>query len=113
MFILVIGNLAAPSLTELEEIYVDTCQASCGLVSNDGQAQECREKFCPIYSSYLITGFTTPGASPSLVSDHGKEVAEFCSMWMINLINELGWHRRIRLNLNECICAAGNDCLVK
>jgi len=50
---------------------------------------------------------------PSLVSTHHKEVAEFCATWMLNLIKELGWHRRIRLNLKECACAAGKDCLVK
>jgi hypothetical protein len=109
----VIGNWATPTMNELEEIYVDTCQASCGLVTNEEQAQECREKFCPNYSSYLLTGVTIPGSSPSLASNHGKEVSEFCAMWMVNLINELGWHRRIRLNLKECICAAGKDCLVK
>jgi hypothetical protein len=100
-------------MDELQELYVDTCQSSCGLVTNDEQAQDCREKFCPNYSSYLLTGVTIPGSSPSLASNHGKEVAEFCAMWMINLLNELGWYRRIHLNLKECVCAAGKDCLVK
>jgi hypothetical protein len=83
------------------------------LVQNDEEAKDCREKFCPNYASYLLTRVTIPGLSPSLVSSHRKEVAEFCAIWMINLIHELGWQRRIHLNLKECICAAGKDCLVK
>ena len=110
--ILVIGNWAAPA-EELQEIYVDTCQFSCGLVNNDDEAHECREKFCPNYTSYLLTGVTNPDASPSFVSSHQKEVAEFCATWMVHLINEIGWQRRIHLNLKECNCAAGKNCLVK
>ena len=108
-----VGNWAAPNTNELEELYLDTCQASCGLVKSEEQAQECREKFCPNYSNYLMTGVPLADASPSLASNEGKEVREFCATWMLHLINELGWHRRIRLNLKECICAAGKDCLVK
>ena len=100
-------------MDEVQELYSEACQASCALVTNEEQAQECREKFCPNYSTYLLTGLTIPGSTPSLASSQPKEVAEFCAMWMINLINELGWHRRIRLNLKECVCAAGKDCLVK
>ena len=110
---LVIGNCATPVAEELQEIYVDTCQSSCSLVSNNEEAQECREKFCPNYASYLLTGFTLPDSSPSIASSHRKEVADFCATWMIHLIQELGWQRRIRLNLKECTCAAGKDCLVK
>jgi hypothetical protein len=83
------------------------------VVSNSEEAQECRDKFCPNYSSYLLTGVTIPNSSPSLASSHHKEVAEFCATWMIYLIQELGWQRRNRLNLKECTCAAGKDCLVK
>ena len=32
---------------------------------------------------------------------------------MVHLIEQLGWQSRIRLNLKECNCAAGKDCLVK
>jgi hypothetical protein len=111
--ILVIGNWAAPLTDELQELYIDTCQISCGLVSNNEEATECREKFCPNYASYLLTGFTNPDSSPSFVSSHHKEAADFCATWMIHLIEELGWRRRIHLNLKECTCAAGKDCLVK
>jgi hypothetical protein len=109
----VIGNLAAPTIDEIQELYVDTCQSSCSLVKDNEEEQDCRERFCPNYASYLLTGVTIPGSSPSLASSHRKEVAEFCATWMINLINEIGWKRRIHLNLKECICAAGKDCLVK
>lgn len=102
-----------PTIDELHELYVDACQASCSAVSNGEQAQECRDKFCPNYSSYLLTGATIPGSTPSLVSNEQKEVTNFCATWMINLIQELGWYRRIRLNLKECACAASKDCLVK
>jgi len=111
--LLVIGNLAAPTADELQEIYVDTCQSSCSYVKSDEQEQDCREKFCPNYVSYLLTGVPVQDSSPTLVSSHRKEVAEFCAMWMINLIDELGWQRRIHLNLKECACAAGNHCIVK
>lgn len=110
---LVIGNSATPLADERQEIYLDTCQSSCGTVSNHDQAQECREKFCPNYATYLLTGSTMPGSTPSLASTHRKEVSKFCATWMIQLIEELGWNARIHLNLKECICAAGKDCLVK
>lgn len=109
----VAGNYAVPTMDELQELYIDACQASCAVVSNDEQAQECREKFCPNYSSYLLTGTTIPGSLPSLVSSQQKEVAEFCATWMINLLQELGWRRRIHLNMKECACAASKECLVK
>ncbi len=110
--ILVIGNWGAPA-DQLQEIYVDTCQASCGLVNHHDEADECREKFCPNYSSYLLTGFTLPDSSPSFVSSQHKEVADFCATWMIHLLEELGWQRRIHLHLKECTCAGNKDCLVK
>ncbi len=99
-------------MDELQELYIDTCQSSCILVKNDDDAQECREKFCPNYASYLLTGVTIPGSIPTRVSSHRKEVAEFCATWMLNLIDALGWQRRIHLKMKECICAAGTDCLV-
>jgi hypothetical protein len=105
--------LAAPTFDELQDIYLDTCQSSCGLVEHNEEQEGCREKFCPNYVSYLLKGVTIPDSSPSFASSHPKEVAKFCAMWMINLINELGWQRRIHLNHKSCICAAGKDCLVK
>ena len=105
-------NWAAPNFDELQEIYLDTCQSSCGIVNSNDHGQECREKFCPNYASYLLTGLTLPGAQPSFVSEHRKEAGEFCATWMLNLIEQLGWHSRIRLNMKECACAAGKDCLV-
>ena len=110
---LVVGVWAAPAADELHEIYVGTCQLSCSLVTNKNEAHECREDFCPNYVSYLLTGSTIPGSSASLASSRNKEVAKFCAAWMIHLIEELGWQRRVRLNLRQCTCAAGNDCLVK
>jgi len=110
--LLVVGNMAAP-FEELQELYVDTCQSSCSWVTNEGEAHDCREKFCPNYVSYLLTGASIPGSSPSLASSHRKEVTKFCAMWMLSLLDELGWQRRNHLNLKECICAAGKDCLLK
>ncbi|CAF0890146.1 unnamed protein product [Adineta steineri] len=112
VILLVIGNSAGPVNGDLQEIYFDTCQESCDVVKNDEDIQGCREKFCPNYVSYILTGLTVPGASPSLVSSHRKQVADFCATWMVHLIQELGWQRRNRLNLKECACAAGKDCLV-
>ncbi|CAF1215249.1 unnamed protein product [Rotaria sp. Silwood1] len=109
----VIGNWAAPSIGERQEIYLDTCQMSCGSVSNHDEAEECREKFCPNYVSYLLTGLTDINSKPSLASTHHKEVVDFCATWIVRLIEQVGWKNRIQLNLNECICAAGKDCLVK
>ncbi len=86
---------------------------SCGFVSDHGEAQECRERFCPNYVDYLLTGYTAANTKPSLASTHHKEVAEFCATWLVHLIEQLGWQNRVRLNLKECICAAGKDCLVK
>ncbi|CAF1086607.1 unnamed protein product [Adineta steineri] len=110
---LVISSWAAPSAEERHEIYLDTCQMSCGLVNNDEQAQECREKFCPNYVTYLLTGVSDPDAKPSLVSTHRKEVANFCATWILHLIEQFGWQYRFQLNQKECLCAAGKECLVK
>ncbi len=107
------SNWAAPSHDELHEIYLDTCQMSCGLVGNNDEAQECREKFCPKYVNYLLTGYIDRDSKPSLASSHRKEVAEFCATWLVHLIEQLGWQNRVRLNLKQCACAAGKDCLVK
>lgn len=107
------SNLAAPSNDERQEIYLDTCQTSCGLVSNNDEAQECRQKFCPTYVNYLLAGYTDTDSKPSLASSHRKEVSEFCATWLVQLIEQFGWQYRVRLNLKECICAAGKDCLVK
>ena len=106
------GNWASPTFDDLQEIYVDTCQSSCNLVKDNDEAQDCRDKFCPNYASYLLTGVTNPNSPPSLASSHQKEVQKFCAMWMVHLIEELGWQRRIHLNLKECNCAAGKDCMV-
>ncbi|CAF1049021.1 unnamed protein product [Rotaria sp. Silwood1] len=108
-----IGNWAAPASDELQEIYVDTCQLSCGLVTNNHEADECRQKFCPNYVHYLLTGFTLSDSAPSIASNDKKEVAKFCATWMVHLLQELGWNRRIRLNLKECNCAGGTDCLIQ
>ncbi len=110
---LVINSWAAPSNDEREETYLDTCQISCGLVSNNEEAKECRENFCPNYVGYLLTGYTDKNAKPSLASTNRKEVAEFCATWLVHLIDQFGWQYRVRINLKECICAAGKDCLVK
>ncbi|CAM4865742.1 unnamed protein product [Rotaria socialis] len=110
--LLIAGNLAAPTTEELQEIYYDTCQLSCGLVKDKQEASGCREKFCPNYVNYLLTGFTMPDSIPSLVSHHKNDVAKFCATWMVHLIKELGWQRRILLNLKQCNCAGGTDCLV-
>jgi hypothetical protein len=83
------------------------------LVQNDEEAKDCREKFCPNYASYLLTGVAIPGSPPTRASSRQREVAEFCATWMINLIDALGWQRRIHLNMKQCICAAGKNCLVK
>jgi len=112
--LLVIGNWAAPSsMNELQEIYVDTCQSSCGVVNDHEETNDCREKFCPNYVSFVLTGATIPDSTPSLVSNNHKKVAEFCATWMVHLIEELGWQRRNHLNLKECNCAGGKDCVVK
>lgn len=111
--VLVIQTWAAPSVEDRQEIYLDTCQASCGIVNNNDQAQECREKFCSTYVEYLVSGYVDPNAKPSLASTNSKEVAEFCATWLVHLIEQFGWQNRFRLNLKECICAAGKDCLVK
>ncbi len=86
---------------------------SCGIVNNNDEAQECREKFCPNYASYLTTGIADPNAKLSLASTHSKEVADFCATWLVHLLEQFGWHNRFRFHLKECICAAGKDCLVK
>ncbi len=110
---LVLSSWGAPSNGEREEMYLDTCQSSCALVSNDDEAQECHDKFCPNYVNYLLTGYVDKDSKPSLASSHRKEAAEFCATWLVRLIEQLGWQNRVRLNLKECICAAGKDCLVK
>jgi hypothetical protein len=107
------SNLAAPSTDERQEIYLDTCQISCGLVSNNDEAQECREKFCPNYVNYLLTGYTDIDAKPSLASSHQKEVAGFCATWLVHLLEQFNWNYRVRFNLKECMCAAGKNCLLK
>ncbi|CAF0907734.1 unnamed protein product [Rotaria sordida] len=111
--LLIVGNWAVPATDELQEIYVDACQLSCGLVNNNHEADGCREKFCPNYVNYLLTGFTIPDSPPSLASTNQKEVEKFCATWMLHLLEEFGWQRRIHLNLKDCTCAAGTDCLVK
>lgn len=113
MFSLVVSNLAAPSLDGHHDIYLGTCQMSCGLVSKEYEANECRDKFCPNYVNYLLTGYTDRDYKPSLASTQSQEVAEFCATWLVYLIDHIGWEYRIRLNLKECVCAAGKDCLVK
>ncbi|UJR22147.1 hypothetical protein I4U23_025211 [Adineta vaga] len=110
---LVTSSLAAPSTEELQEIYFETCEISCGVVSNSDEAYECRQKFCPTYVNYLVTGVTDPDVKPSLASSHPKEVGDFCATWLIHLIEQFGWNYRFRLNMKECTCAAGKDCLVK
>ncbi|CAF1297408.1 unnamed protein product [Rotaria sordida] len=110
---IVIGTWAGPSIDERQEIYLDTCQTSCGSVSNNDEAEECREKFCPTYVTYLLTGLTDINSKPSLASTHSKEVVDFCATWIVRLIDQLGWQNRIQLSLNDCICAAGKDCIVK
>ncbi len=112
-FSLVVSSWAAPSVDQRHEIYLDTCQMSCGIVNNNDEAHECREKFCPNYSLYLATGVADPDSKPSLASSHRKEVAEFCATWLVHLIEQFGWNFRFRFTLQECICAAGKDCLVK
>lgn len=108
---LVVGNWAAPNNDELQEIYLDTCQLSCDSVKNKQESSECRETFCPNYVNYLLTGYPLPNAKPTHVSTQNQEVAKFCAMWMIHLLEELGWQRRIRLRHNSCVCAASTDCL--
>ncbi|UJR27146.1 hypothetical protein I4U23_008445 [Adineta vaga] len=109
--LLVIGNWAAPAGDELQEIYFETCQESCSVVRNEEEANECREKFCPNYTNYLLTGLSMQGSTPSSATSHSKEAAEFCATWILHLIRELGWQRRIRLNNQDCTCAAGKNCL--
>ena len=60
-----------------------------------------------------MEGVTNDDLTPSHVSNNEKEVNDFCATWMIHLIQELGWQKRIHLNLKECNCAAGKTCLVK
>ncbi|CAF1073285.1 unnamed protein product [Rotaria magnacalcarata] len=108
--LLIVGNLAAPTTEELQEIYYETCQLSCGSVTNKQEANECSENFCPNYVNYLLTGFTLPDSTPSLVSNHKNDVVKFCATWMVHLIEKLGWQRRILLNLKHCNCAGGTDC---
>lgn len=100
-------------MDERQLIYVDTCQTSCGLVSNNAEQEECRENFCPTYVHYLITGVAQVEIKPSLASTNQREVVDFCAMWVVHLIEQMGWQNRIKLNLKECVCAAGKDCLVK
>jgi hypothetical protein len=107
------SSWAGPTMEDHQDIYLGTCQMSCGLVSNNDQSTECREKFCPNYVNYLITGLIDADSKPSLVSTHRQEVAEFCATWLVHLIDQIGWRYRVRLNLKECVCAAGKDCLVK
>ncbi|CAF1041692.1 unnamed protein product, partial [Adineta ricciae] len=103
---LVVCNLAAPSIEEVHEIYLGTCEISCGVVSNSAEGQECRDKFCPNYVSYLVTGIVDQDVKPSLASSHHKEVSNFCATWLVHLIEQFGWNYRFRLNMKECTCAA-------
>ena len=111
--ILVLNCSTSPTLDEQQEIYLETCQASCSLVSNAGQAEDCRDKFCPNYADYLLTGYANPKTPATLASTNSKEVADFCAIWLVHLLQQFGWQYRVRLRLRECICAAGKDCLVK
>lgn len=110
---LVIGNWAGPTGDELQEVYVETCQASCAVVTNEDQANECRNKFCPSYTNYLLTGFSLSETETGLVSSKRKEAANFCATWLVNLVQELGWQRRNQLNRRDCFCAASKDCFVQ
>lgn len=83
------------------------------MVTDAEEADECRDKFCPNYVNYLLTGVTDANAKPTLASTNHKEVAEFCATWIVRLIENIGWQNRIPMNLNKCMCAAGKDCLVK
>ncbi|CAF3225814.1 unnamed protein product [Rotaria socialis] len=109
----VISSMAAPSMNDRQELYLDTCQTSCGSVSSNDEAEACRENFCPNYVTYLLTGLVDEHAKPALASKDRKEVGEFCATWILHLIRQLGWQNRIHLDLNNCICAAGKDCFVK
>ena len=100
-------------MDKLHEIYVDTCQSSCEFVNDKVQADECREKFCPTYVSHLLTGVSDPNVKPSLASTEQREVVEFCATWMLRLLEEFNWRYHVRVNFDECVCAAGQDCLVK
>ena len=95
------------------EIYVDTCQSSCEFVNDKAQAEECQEKFCPTYVTYLLTGVGDLNVKPSLASTEQREVVQFCAAWILRLLEELTWRYQIRVNFDECVCAAGQDCLVK
>ncbi|CAF3865437.1 unnamed protein product [Rotaria magnacalcarata] len=109
---LVISSMAAPSMNDRQEIYLDTCQISCGSVSSNDEAEACREKFCPNYVTYLMTGLVDEHMKPVLASNDPKEVGEFCASWILHLIHQFGWQNRINLDLNDCICAAGKDCFI-
>lgn len=113
LLLLVLNSGAAPAGDERHEIYLETCRESCRMVSHADEATECRENFCPEYVEYLSTGHVDKDAKPTLASSHEKEVAEFCATWLVQLIDQFGWQNHVRLNLQDCVCAAGKNCLVK
>lgn len=82
------------------------------MVKNADEAHECRENFCSNYVEYLATGHVEKNVKPTLASTDQKQVEEFCATWLVHLIDQLGWQNRLRLNLRECVCAAGKDCLL-
>ena len=111
--LLVIHCWTAPSNDERQEIYLETCQASCHVVKNVDENKECRKHFCSNYVEYLTTGHVEKNVRPTLASTDRKEAEEFCATWLVHLIDQFGWQNRLRLNLKECVCAAGKECLLK
>lgn len=100
-------------MEKFEKLYLSTCRSSCDSVENRDEAYQCGEQFCPNYVYHLMTGETASNSKWSVVSSDRREVGHFCATWIIELMEHLNWKHRIRFHLDECLCAAGKDCLVK